>query len=61
VIQEPVIGVSPRAAARLNDDGRLGLARRFHDRLNLFQVVDVECANTVTAFGSLVENLPHCN
>jgi hypothetical protein len=48
-----------RAAAGLNDDGRAGFLRRFHDRLNLFHIVDVERADAVTALGGLVEQLPH--
>ncbi len=59
VIQEPVLRIGARAAAGLHDHRRLGFARRFHDRLNLFHVVDVERANAISAFGCLIEKLPH--
>ena len=59
VIQEPVLRIGARAAAGLNDHRRLGFAGRLHDRLDLFHVVDVECANAVAALGCFVEELPH--
>ena len=59
VIQEAILRIGTRPAARLHDHGRLGFRCRLHDRLNLFHVVDVERANSVPAFGRLVEKLPH--
>ena len=54
-----VLGKLARAAAGLDDDRRLGFLGRPHDGLNLFHIVDVECADAVTALGGLVEQLPH--
>jgi hypothetical protein len=54
-----ILGKLARAAAGLDDDGRLGFLGRSHDGLNLFHIVDVECADAVTALGGLVEELPH--
>ena len=58
VIQKPVLRVGASAPAGLNDDRRLGLAGRLHDRLNLLHVVDVERANSVPTLGGLIEDLP---
>src|ERR1039457_758638 len=55
VIEEPVLRIGARAAAGLNDDRGPGFAGRLHDRLNLFHIVDVERANTVTALGRFIE------
>ena len=54
-----VFGKLARAAAGLDDDRRLGFLGRHHDGLDLFHVVDVECADAVSALGGLVEKLPH--
>ena len=54
-----ILGKLARAAAGLHDDRRLGFLGRHHDGLNLFHIVDVECADAVTALGGLVEELPH--
>ena len=54
-----VLGELARAAAGLDDDRRPGFLGRCHDGLNLFHIVDVECADAVTALGGLVEQLPH--
>ena len=59
VVQEPILRIGTRTAAGLDDHRRLGFAGRLHDRLDLFHVVDVECANSVSAFGRLIEDLPH--
>jgi hypothetical protein len=59
VIQEAILRIGPRTAARLHDHRRLGFRCRLHDCLNLFHVVDVERANSVPAFGCLVQKLPH--
>jgi hypothetical protein len=61
VIEIAVLRKLARATAGLDDDGRLGLLRRFHNGLNLVHIVNVECADAVTAFGGLVEELPHGN
>ena len=54
-----ILGEGACAAAGLDDDGRIGFDRRAHDGLDLFHIVDVECADAVTALGGLVEELPH--
>ena len=54
-----VFGKLASTAAGLDNDRRLGFAGRGHDGLNLFHIVDVECADAVTALGGLVEELPH--
>ena len=54
-----ILGKLARAAAGLDDDRGLGFLGRHHDGLNLFHIVDVECADAVTALGGLVEKLPH--
>ena len=59
VKQVAVLGELARAAAGLDDDRRVGFLGRRHDGLNLFHIVDVECADAVTALGGLVEELPH--
>ena len=56
-----VLGKRARAAAGLDDHRRLGLPGGHHDGLNLLHVVHVERADTVSALGSLVEELPHGN
>ena len=56
-----ILGKGARAAAGLDDDRGVGLLGRAHDGLNLFHIVDVECADAVTALGGLVEKLPHGN
>ena len=50
-----ILGKLARAAAGLDDDGRAGFLGRDHDGLDLFHIVDVECADAVTALGGLVE------
>jgi hypothetical protein len=59
VIQETILRVSAGAAAGLDDDRRLGFAGCFHDRLNLFHVVDVERANSVSTLCRFVQKLAH--
>ena len=59
VKEEAVLGEGAGAAAGLDDDRRIGFLGRRHDGLNLFHIVDVECADAVTALGGLVEELPH--
>ncbi len=59
VVEVAVLGKLARAAAGLDDDRRIRLLRGLHDGLNLFHIVDVECADAVTALGGLVEQLPH--
>jgi hypothetical protein len=55
VIQKTVLRVLARAAAGLDNDRRLGFPGRLHDRLDLFHIVDVERANSVTALGRFIE------
>ena len=52
-----VFGKLARTAAGLHNHRRLGFLRRHHDGLNLFHVIDVECADAVSALGGLVEKL----
>jgi hypothetical protein len=59
VVEEAVVGVLPRAPGSLDDDRRLGLPGRLHDRLYLLQVVDVERPDAVVALCGLVEKLTH--
>ena len=61
VIQEAILRIGARPAARLHDHRRLGLASGLHDRLDLFHVVDVESAHAVTALGGLIQKLAHRN
>ena len=55
VPQVSVLRVGARTARRLDDDRRVGLFGRFHDRLNLFHVVHVECGNAVIVLGRVVQ------
>ena len=55
--QHHVVGVGARAAARLDDDRRLGRLGRIHDGKTLLHVVDVEGRHAVAVFGSVVEKL----
>ncbi len=52
-----VVGVAAGAARGLQDDRRVGGARRFHDRQALLHVVDVEGGNAVAMLGRMVEKL----
>ncbi len=49
--------VFARAGRGLQDHRRLGFLRRFHDRLNLLEVVDVEGRQTVVVLGGVIEQL----
>lgn len=49
--------VFARAGGSLQDHGTLRFLGRFHDRLDLLEVVDVECRDAVAVFGGMVKQL----
>ncbi len=55
VVEEAVVRVLAGSARSLDYDRRARLTGGLHDRLYLLQIVDVERAYAVAAFGSLVE------
>ena len=61
VLQVVVLRVGAGAARGLHDDGRLGFAGGFHDRLDLLHVVDVEGGQAVIIFGGVIEQQTHGN
>ena len=61
VPQIVVLRVGAGAARGLHDDGRLGLAGSFHDRLDLLHVVDVEGGQAVIVLGGVIEQQTHGN
>ncbi len=61
VFQEAFAGVLAGAGRGLHDHRAVGFSRCFHDRLNLFKIVDVECGNAIAVFGGMVEQLAHGN
>jgi hypothetical protein len=56
VPQVSVLRILPGAAGGLDDDRRIGLAGRLHDRLDLLHVVDVEGGHAVVVFGGMIEH-----
>ncbi len=56
-----VLRIAAGAAGGLDDDRALSLAGGFHDRLDLFHVVDVQSGYAVTVFGGVVEQDAHGN
>jgi hypothetical protein len=54
--QVGVLGVSPSTPRCLNDHGRVGFIGGFHDRLDLFHIVDVECCYAVVVLCGVVEH-----
>jgi hypothetical protein len=57
VRKERLTGVFARTGRGLQDHGAAGFCGRFHDRLNLFEVVHVERGNAVAVFGGVVKQL----
>ncbi|MGY3412048.1 hypothetical protein ACVWZV_008161 [Bradyrhizobium sp. GM5.1] len=57
VREHEVAGIAARAARSLDDDGRVDLGRRLHDRDALLHVVDVERRHRVAVTGGVVEQL----
>ncbi len=53
------LAVFQRAAAGLDNHRAVGVVGGLHDGLDLLHVVDVECANAITAFCGLIQNLSH--
>jgi hypothetical protein len=54
VIEKQIIGIFASPAASLNNDWRFCLTRCFHNRLDLFHVVDIKRAHPISALGCLV-------
>ena len=54
VSQICILRIGPRTARCLNDHRRIGLLGRFHNRLDLFHVVDVKCGNSIVVFCSVI-------
>ena len=59
VAQEDFPRVFSRTCRGLHDHRAVGFGRRVHDRLHLFQVVDVERGQTVAVHGGMVQQLAH--
>ena len=59
VLQKRLAGVFARPGARLHDHGGAHLVGRLHDGLNLLEVVDVKCWNTVAVGGCVVQQFAH--
>jgi len=57
VLEHDVIGVGARTARGLDDDGRVDLVGRVHDRQRLLHVVDVEGRYAVIVLRRMVEQL----
>ena len=55
--QHHVIGVGARAAARLDDHGRVDGRGRLQNRQTLLHIIDVEGGDAVIMFGGVVEQL----
>jgi hypothetical protein len=55
--QNDVVGVVPRAARGLDDDGGVDLVGRLHDRQTLFHIVDVVGGQAVVVLCRVVEQL----
>ena len=61
VFQEAFASVFTRTCGGLHDDRAVSLSSRFHDGLDLFQVVHVKCGNAITMLCGVVEKLAHGN
>jgi hypothetical protein len=59
VLDERLARVFARAGAGLQDHRCARFVGGFHDGLDLFQVVDVECRNAIAVFGGVVQQLAH--
>src|SRR5439155_6914734 len=61
VAQKRLAGVLSRTSRALHDDRAVALVGGLHDRLDLLEIIDVECGYTVTMLGSVVQQLTHRN
>jgi len=61
VTQIGLAGIFAGAGGALHDHRGVALGGGFHDRLNLFQVVDVERRQAVTVLSSVIQQLTHRN
>ncbi|MCY1303082.1 hypothetical protein D9M70_527740 [compost metagenome] len=59
--QVGLAGILARTGRGLQDDRAVGLLGRFHDGVDLFQVVDVECRHAVAELSRVVQQLPQGN
>ena len=59
VAQEGFAGKFAGAGRGLHDDRRTDCIGGLHDRGNLFQIIDIECRQTITVFSGVVEQLTH--
>jgi hypothetical protein len=57
VLEHDVVGIGARTARGLDDDGRVDLVGRVHDRQRLLHVVDVEGRDAVIVLRRMVEQL----
>ena len=55
VAQERFAGIFARAGGALHDHRAVGFIGRFHDGLDLFQIVHVECGQAVAVFRRMIE------
>ena len=55
VTQKRFARVFARPRRTLHDHGAVGFVSRFHDRLDLLQVVDVERGQAVAVFSRMIE------
>ena len=56
VAQVGVLGIRSGASGSLDDYRRIRLLGRFHNRLDLFHIVDIECCDSVVVFGRMVQD-----
>ena len=61
VTQEDLTGVATGSAGSLEDHRAVGLVSRFHDGLDLLQIVHVERRNAVAVLSGVVEQEPKRN
>ena len=61
VTKENFAGVAAGTAGRLEDHGAVGLVSRFHDGLDLLEIVHVERRDAIAVFGGMVEQKPKRN
>ncbi len=59
--QHEIVRIGAGAAARLDDDGALGLLGRVHNGEALLHIVDVEGGHAVAMLGGVIQKLPQGN
>ena len=59
--EHDIVRVSAGAAARLNNDGRVGRGGRRHDRQALLHVVDIKSGDAIAMLGRVVKQLAKGN